>query len=309
MPYNNNSGNFFRPSGFGGFQLFPPVIKTLLLINGAVFVVTFFFGMFRIGDHHLANYLTLYGALMPLESGYFYPWQLITYQFMHADFWHLFFNMFLGLWMFGTEIEHILGSRKFLFFYLFCGVAAGVAQLVLMPILEPGTMAPVLGASGAVYGVMIAFAMYFPDRYIYVYFILPVKIKYFIGFLVLVGVLSVGGQSNIAHMAHLGGALAGFVFIYYEKRQSYRKSPFDQAQQWFDSIRQGSKTANYTDKMHDANVYEINDGSKRTKPPMSEREINQARIDEILDKISNSGYQSLSEEEKKILFEASKKLN
>lgn len=295
-------GNYYRPSGFGGFSFFPPAIKTLMITNGIVFVFTSpaLFGQFTLDGTLLALWYRQYFGLMPLETGFFYPWQLLTYQFMHADFWHLFFNMFFGLWMFGMEVEHTWGTKKFSLFYLSCGVVAGLCQLFLAPIFEP-SLAPVVGASGAVFGVLVAFAMMFPDRYIFVYFLIPIKAKYFVMFLIVLGVMSIGGPGNVANLAHLGGALAGYVFLLYDTRRMPFQEVVDRLRWSFNkySARRGYKD----DGPVQAKIIDF------SEKKVDDRSEHQRRIDEILDKISRSGYQSLSEDEKKILFEASKKLN
>ncbi|MBI3110064.1 MAG: rhomboid family intramembrane serine protease [Ignavibacteriales bacterium] len=302
-------GNYNRPSMFGGFQFFPPVIKWLMIANGGVFLILGLGGnLFTLGGMPLRYFFNYYLGLMPFGYG-FYPWQLITYQFMHADFWHLFFNMFFGLWMFGMEVEHTWGTKKFLTFYLICGVAAGVAQLLLAPLLEPtsvvdqfGNGIPTVGASGAVYGVMVAFAMTFPDRYIFLYFLLPIKAKYFVAGLILLGVFAVGGQGTIANLAHLGGALAGYVFLMYDGRRMPFEDLFDRVRWWMNA-KTSQRNSDEHEEIVDAKVYDIRDAGKK------EQETTQKQIDEILDKISRGGYQSLTDEEKKILFEASKKIN
>jgi membrane associated rhomboid family serine protease len=303
MAYDNQ-GNYYRPSMFGGFQFFPPVIKGLLITNTAIFILMWFFSAFHFNGVSLHNVLTVIFGLMPIGEG-FYPWQLITYQFMHADFWHLFFNMVFGLWMFGMEVEHIWGSKKFLIYYLSCGVAAGLSQLILSPIFEPA-LGPTIGASGAIYGVMIAFAAMFPDRYIFLYFLIPIKVKYFVIILIVFGVMSVGGQGNVANLAHLGGAVAGYLYILYDRRQLTRGRNRGTFQSWMSSAPWSHPTSSAGDVV-DAKVFDINE-SKSFEPKEPPVDL-QKRIDEILDKISRSGYQSLSEEEKKILFEASKKMN
>ncbi|MCX6121789.1 MAG: rhomboid family intramembrane serine protease [Ignavibacteriales bacterium] len=303
MAYDNQ-GNYYRPSMFGGFQFFPPVIKGLLITNSAIFILMWFFSAFHFNGISLHMVLTTVFGLMPLGEG-FYPWQLITYQFMHADFWHLFFNMVFGLWMFGMEVEHIWGAKKFLIYYLSCGVAAGLSQLILSPIFEPA-LGPTIGASGAIYGVMIAFAAMFPDRYIFLYFLIPVKVKYFVIILIVFGVMSVGGQGNVANLAHLGGAVAGYLYILYDRRQLTRGKSRGTFQSWMSSAPWSHPTTSSGDVV-DAKVFDINKSKsfEPKEPPVDA----QKRIDEILDKISRSGYQSLSEEEKKILFEASKRMN
>jgi membrane associated rhomboid family serine protease len=302
MAYNSQ-GNYYRPSMFGGFTFFPPVIKWLLIINTAVFLLYSFLGSFTMDGVPLRFAFDYYLGLMPLGHG-FYLWQLITYQFMHANFLHLLFNMVFGLWMFGMEVENTWGSKKFLTFYLLCGVAAGISQLILAPIIEPSqTLGPTVGASGAVFGVLIAFGMMFPDRYIYIYFLLPIKAKYFVMILIALGVLSVGGNDNVANLAHLGGAVAGYLYMLYDIRGFKLKAKVRSINVpgWFGPKAMSPNTG-YTDVV-DAKVFDIQEAKK------DDRSDIQKHIDEILDKISQSGYQSLTEEEKKILFEASKKLN
>jgi membrane associated rhomboid family serine protease len=304
-------GNYYRPAMFGGFQFFPPVIKSLLIANTAVFVVLGLGGrLFTLDTMPLEIMFNYSLGLMPLGHG-FYPWQLITYQFMHANFTHLLYNMF-GLWMFGMEVEHVWGSKRFLGFYLLCGVAAGISQLIMAPLLEPDSVVrvlapgieqgiPTVGASGAVYAVLVAFAMMFPDRYIFLYFLIPIKAKYFIFGMIALGVFSIGSESTVANLAHLGGAAAGFVYVVYLSRRLPFQETFDRLGWWLNSRRR-QKEEPYHETV-DAKVFDINER------PKTEQELNQMKIDEILDKISRGGYQSLTEEEKRILFEASKKLN
>jgi len=300
--------NHYRP--FGGFSVFPPVIKNLLIINVAVFFLQVIANNLMVGGKPLWYVLNMWFALNPIGGDFnFQIWQLVTYQFMHGGFGHIFFNMF-ALWMFGMEIENYWGSKKFLTYYLLCGVVAGLFQLFLTPLL--GSAAAVtIGASGAVYGVLIGFALMFPDRYIYLYFLLPIKAKYLIGFLIVLEFLLVdSAQSNVAHLAHLGGALAGFLFIMFDKNidvplkrmlnissgygsRSNFQNPFSGISEKF---RQRSQ------KIEEAKYYDINQQK-------DDEEISQEEIDRILDKISKSGYQNLTEKEKKILFDASKKMN
>jgi membrane associated rhomboid family serine protease len=309
MAAYGNQGNYYRPSMHGGFQFFPPVIKWLLLTNVAVFLLFGLGGeMFTLGGLPLAYFFNYYLGLMPLGHG-FYPWQLITYQFMHADVLHILFNMFFGLWMFGMEVEHIMGSRKFLIFYLMCGIVAGLSQLFLAPVLEPSSIVdrfggpvPTIGASGAVYGVLVAFGVMFPDRYIFLYFLLPIKAKYFVFGLIVLGVLSIGGQSAVANLAHLGGALAGYVYLLFLGRRYPFQHTIDRIGWWINSKTTKRQTDEY-ENIVETKVHDISEGRR------SEQDAVQAKIDEILDKIGSGGYQSLTEEEKKILFDASKKLN
>ncbi|MGE5400121.1 MAG: rhomboid family intramembrane serine protease [Ignavibacteriales bacterium] len=294
--------DYYKPAGFGGFSFFPPVIKNLLIINIVVFLVNNLILSNIIVDGNIASdKISQYFALMPLGHG-FYIWQLITYQFLHASFSHIFFNMF-ALWMFGMEIENLWGSKKFLIFYLICGVGGGLTHLLLSQTVA-GVLAPTVGASGAIYGVMIAFAMMFPDRYIFIYFLIPVKAKYLIAFLVILEFLSAGDMSLVAHLAHIGGAVVAFAYILLDTSSSYSlrniMSSFKKPSSGKSRPSQfRRKPFANNDPVVDAEYYEIN---KKEESPVTQEEI-----DRILDKISQSGYQNLTEKEKKILFEASKR--
>ena len=296
----------YRP--FGGFSVFPPVIKNLLIINVAVFFIQMIANNLMLGGQPLWYVLNMWFALNPISEGFnFQIWQLITYQFMHGGFSHILFNMF-ALWMFGMEIENIWGSKKFLIYYLVCGVAAGLAQLFISPLYS--SPAVTIGASGAIFGVMIAFAMLFPDRHIFLYFLIPIRAKYLIGFLFILEIFWIGDAgSNVAHLAHLGGALAGFLFIMFDKsidvplKRMLNISGYQRGNTFNNPFSGLSdKFKKRSQNIEDANYYDINHKKEG-------EDITQAEIDAILDKISQSGYQNLSEREKKILFEASKKMN
>lgn len=312
--------SYYRPSGFGGFSFFPPVIKNLLIINGVIFLLQVLGERISASSGFtMSDILTKYFSLIPI-GGYavgtlgneiiewsFYPWQLLTYQFMHGSFSHILFNMF-SLWMFGIEIENYWGSKKFLYFYLLCGVAAGLCHMFISPLLG-GIAAPTIGASGAVYGILAAFALLFPNRLIFIYFFIPIKAKYLVTILIVMEFMLIdSANSGVAHLAHLGGALAGLIFILADKntqvefknlfsRSYYRTDkPFNPFGGVAERFKRGSND------VEDAKYYDIN--SKK-----EEKVITQEEIDAILDKISQSGYQNLTEKEKKILFEASKKMN
>jgi membrane associated rhomboid family serine protease len=291
--------NYYRPSPFGGFKFFPPVIKALMISNVVIFLLAMFFGMFRIGDVSLGYVISYIFALYPLDGG-FQVWQLVTYMFMHGGLTHLFFNMF-ALWMFGMELENQWGSRKFLLYYAVCGVGAGISNLLVGPLFGPS--GPTVGASGAVYGVLLAFGLLYPDRPIFLYFLLPIKARYFIMIYILfeiyAGVTSAG--DGIAHFAHLGGAAVGFIFLMVDGDWL----PF---RKWISEWR---TTLNRPYRPDDGlgNAKERGMFQNRTSQTGNEEEISQQRIDEILDKIGKTGYQNLTEEEKRILFDASKKMN
>lgn len=307
--------NYYRPSGLGGFRFFPPVIKGLLIVTTVAFIFQLIINNLSFSGVPGWYYLDRYFALNPIigvdpagRAFNFQIWQLITYQFMHGGFWHIFFNMLL-LWMFGIEIENLWGSKKFLVFYLLSGIGGGLTQVFISPLIS-NFAAFTIGASGAVFGVMIAFGMTFPNRYIFMIFPpIPIKAKYLIAFLVVFEYLSVGNANEpIAHLVHLGGAFTAFVFILYDRRHNVNydrlfkkaKNIFNQPVKKKYPFRAPLDNLKNKDAVEDAEFYEINEKKKK-------KDITQDEIDRILDKISKSGYQNLTDEEKKTLFEASKR--
>jgi len=199
------------------FSVFPPVIKNLLILNGLVFLA-------QIVPQTNALLITWFG-LWPLGGspviglGDFWPWQLVSYGFLHGGISHLLFNMF-ALWMFGVQIENTWGSSRFAVFYFVCVIGAALIQL---PVItadfithggDPRWWVPTIGASGGVFGLLLAFGMMFPDQPIYLYFLFPVKAKWFvIGYGLIELFAGVSGSSTVAHFAHLGGMLFGFLLI------------------------------------------------------------------------------------------------
>lgn len=319
--YRNYNVRYNRPSMFGGFALFPPVIKYLLITNIAIFLLqNFVFVSLSVDGKNLGYIFFRLFALQPISTdpifltplgGPFMPWQLFTYMFMHGGFWHLFLNMF-ALWMFGMELENIWGSKKFLMYYLMCGVGAGLANLFLAPMFS-SVQAPTVGASGSVYGILVAFGMMFPNRPIFIYFLFPIKAKYFVIIYMLIELFSVGSNSGIAHVAHLGGGLIGFFYIWItnnanisnifrfpDKPKPNQKSAPSNVykSKYYEKYNTGSES----DDVSDADYYIEKNESEEDKAL-------QEKIDEILDKISKDGYKSLTDEEKRILFEASKKIH
>ena len=200
----------YRPS-----ESMPPVVKNLIIANAMVFLAQHIF-------YNQGNPLELYGALWPVESGNFKIWQLITHMFMHDvhSFFHILFNM-LALWMFGRILESYWGPKRFFQFYMICGLVAGISHLLFQ---NGGGYA--VGASGAVMGVLAAFAYLFPNSPLYIMLIpIPIKAKYAIPGLMALdlfgGIAQVEGD-NIAHWAHLGGALAGLALVYFWNKKNRR---------------------------------------------------------------------------------------
>ena len=213
----------------------PPVTKNLLIIN-----VLCFFASLAFRSHGI-DFDELFGLHFLLASN-FRPWQLFTYMFMHASWQHLFFNMF-AVWMFGRIIEQTMGRNRFLFYYLTCGLGAGLMQEivqmaeywyygyaayeqanlggVLVPMADYLNRWNTVGASGAVYGILLAFGVTFPNERLFIFPIpVPIKAKYFVVGYAIIELLSALSQSSdgVAHMAHLGGMLVGLLLIIYWRR-------------------------------------------------------------------------------------------
>lgn len=222
----------FRP---GGYNSLPVVIKNLLIINGIVWLsqITIGRSLFPVDDAF---------ALFYLESDKFRPWQVLTYMFLHApeNFFHILFNMF-ALWMFGSTLENLWGSRRFLTFYLLCGLGAALVHMGALwfdisearKLLNAGAIdgmdfqalldVPTMGASGAVMGIFAAFAYTFPNSQLFILPIpFPVKAKWALAGLVvfdLIGGIS-SSRGGVAHFAHLGGAAAGIILLMFWNRRS-----------------------------------------------------------------------------------------
>ena len=237
-----------------------PTVKQLLIIN-----IIFYFGSsFSLNTDFIYSLFSLHFP----ENPEFKFWQLLTHMFMHGGIMHLAFNMF-ALWMFGSAIESIFGSKRFLFFYITCGLGAAIAQIGLLYynfyieldlitntgfitssellndlnqgkyalyngqplIINTSFFATMVGASGAIFGILVAFGMFFPEsKLMLVFFPVPIKAKYFIPGIILLDLFSaITGQaifspSNTAFVAHLGGALTGFLIMYYWKRNQFNQN-------------------------------------------------------------------------------------
>lgn len=211
----------YRPSNN---SLMPPVVKNLLIINTLVFFATIVFA--KIGYGNITELL----ALHHWSSDKFRVWQFVTHLFVHGGnpsdpemgFLHLFSNMF-ALWMFGGVLENFFGSKRFLIFYMICGIGAAILYLLVLTFqfrYQPQALESfsAVGASGAVFGILFAFGYLFPNTILQIYFLFPVKAKYFVAFYALfelyAGIQNNAGD-NVAHFAHLGGMVVAFILIKY----------------------------------------------------------------------------------------------
>lgn len=286
----NYNDSYYKP-GFGVTigSKWTRVIMILIIVNVTVFIIQLLFstissqwgvptmGMSPEADgvvHHVRlgpdRFTTLFWLYQPFAIGKLWLWQFVTYMFLHSvsDPWHIIFNM-LVLWMFGSEVEKAMGTRRFLTMYFTAGIFAGIFGCLFTP------NNAILGASGAIFAVEIAFAMFYPNATI-IFFVFPIKAKYlvmiFAGITVINCIMPTSG--NVAHFAHLGGLLYGFLFIRYEPRFS----------NFLISWQNQQKKKEYQKEE------EVKDG-----------------VDALLDKVNRTGMKSLTRRERSYLKNASKR--
>lgn len=302
----------------------PTMTKNLLIVNVLAFIATF---VLERSGIDLTRMLGLHFFL----ASEFHIYQFITYMFLHGGFTHILFNMF-ALWMFGSVIERVWGPKKFLFYYICCGVGAGFTQELVQYItysmegiaayqyvnaggVQMTTDAYInlwttIGASGAVYGILLAFGMIFPNERLFIIpFPFPIKAKWLIVGYIAIELFSAmsGPGDGVAHMAHLGGMLFGFLLIRYWQKHPDSSAGFGRSrgQEFFDNLK----------RKYDARQNQQHMKAEHTSAPRRETDEeynarqrkNQEEVDAILDKIRKSGYDSLTKEEKKKLFDQSRR--
>ncbi len=203
-PYQTGGGQGGRPQLRIGGPV-PPVLKSFLIACGMGFLLQL-----------LWPQLTVYLGLTPAAFWRGAVFQLVTFHFLHGNMWHIILNLFV-LWMFAGELEILWGRKKFIVYLVVVGLGAGLCQVLFTPDLK----VPVIGASGIVYGILMAYGMTYPNRMVYLYFLFPVKVKWFV---IALGVIelasSISGRaemSGVAHLAHLGGMVFGFIFLRYDR--------------------------------------------------------------------------------------------
>ena len=287
----------------------PTVTKNLLIINLIAFIATY---VFQLRGIDLADI----GGLHFFMASNFQLYQLVTYLFLHASFMHILSNMF-GLWMFGCVIENVWGPKKFLFYYITCGIGAGLLQETFGSVLTYGAQYAsalnawtTIGASGAVYAVILAFGMTFPNERLFIIpFPFPIKAKWFVLGYVAIEFFSALGSSGdgVAHTAHLGGMLFGYLMIRYWNRHPDASFDKGRGQQFFENLKRSfEQRQQQSGRPKNPNMHAERGGSKEDDMNYNARKKqNQEEIDAILDKIRKSGYDSLTKEEKKKLFDAS----
>jgi membrane associated rhomboid family serine protease len=252
----------------GGILGFPPAISNIVLFTALIYLLQQMF----LGQAPSPL------ALVPqqvLTKGM--VWELATYMFLHGGTLHIVFNMFV-LVMFGTNLEQWWGSWDFTKYYFITGIGAGVIQVITTYAFGGETWIPVIGASGAIFGVLIAYGMAFPDRKVFLWFVIPVSARTMVAIVAFLELAMVSQGDGVARFAHLGGMLVGYVYLKQENL-------FWRVKRWWRRVQ--------------ATV----EASRQKRPKTGDPET-QARIDEILEKISREGMGALTEEEKKLLHDA-----
>jgi rhomboid family protein len=272
------SGGF----GFGFGYALTPVVKRLLIANAVVFLFTFI-----VGTGPAVDWFAFQPGRLLAR-----PWGVVTYMFVHGGFMHLFFNM-LALFFFGPALEVRWGSREFFKYYMIAGLGGVAMSFLFAP-------QAVIGASAAVYGVMLAFAMNWPNTPIYIWGIFPVQAKWLVGFLFLASVLSAfsGGGGGVAHFAHLGGLLTGFLYLKMDWRVP------EALEQVRTSTRKARRLA-IVPRDEEDRVGHRPSGGKGWSPAEERKILDE--VDRVLDKISDRGIASLTERERRLLDEVSRR--
>ncbi len=260
------------------FGRMPPAIKGLIIANIAVFAVASLVG---------PKFYDLFGLVPQHVIADRWVWQPVSYLFVHGGLMHLLFNLF-ALWMFGMPVESQWGSLEFLKFYFICGLGAAAAQIAL----APHSMVPVIGASGPIYGLLVAFAMLYPDAVVYLYFLIPVKASHMA---ILFGLVeffagTTGATPGIARFAHLGGMVTGYIYIRWWWIIKVRSKAFFQQLARAPSAIAPPRPRPARKPLERA----PEEAAPKPEEPMAE-------IDRILDKILVSGLDSLTDEERRIM--------
>ena len=265
--------------GLTPFKYLPKPMQTILLLCAVTYLLKW------VG---IGGYVLLYGAFIPSRT--YELWRFLSYSFVHYDFMHLLFNM-LMFWMFGTEVCKTLGEKNFTALYLISAVFAGIFS---MPFYSFGIMGnnPIIGASGALFGIMAAYAFLFPDRTILMFFVIPMRIRYAIWIFVAIDLFMANSGDGIAHYMHLGGILSGYLFMLAWSKNISLKSFFTMPKKQETYSREFFREQAKKNKPGSPLEGELYKGSSNTK---------EERLNEILEKINRNGLQSLNQEERDYL--------
>lgn len=298
-------GDSFGSALKRGYLGLPAALRVILLMNVVIFVLQSILVAFG-GASIVNSVINTFGFIPEWRTALLQPWRLFTYLFLHGSVLHVAFNM-LWLWWMGRPVEQQLGPRNFLVIYFGSGIGGALINLLFSPLF---TATVTIGASGAVFGMMVAFAMIFPRVPIMLLFFPPIEARFLVAGLIAIDLLFISSADNIARIVHLGGALWGYILV----KLYYRGYNYDL---WFELFKQRfkSRTASADKGSFSSSG---RPSSQRTTTSTRSRmrkvtdaeiveEYNQDDLDRILDKISKSGYEGLTAEEKRMLFELSRK--
>ena len=269
MRYQYTSPGFRRGFSRPTFTI-PSGVKLLVIINIVVFILTALSGQ-------RSNLFSSFGLVPSHVWSNFKVWQLFTYLFVHGGFLHIFFNMFV-LWMFGKDLEMQWGKNEFLLFYFTCGIGAGLMTVLF----SVNSIIPIVGASGAIYGLLVAYGFTYPNRLVYLYGLFPLKVKYMVLGLGVIAFFAsmTSTNSTVSHITHIAGMVVGLIYL-----QS--KINFKHLKLWLINT-----------KIHSLN-------RKITKRENLDHQLKE-KVDKILEKLNTDGWDGLTEDEQKVLHKASK---
>jgi membrane associated rhomboid family serine protease len=286
--YNESFGDSFKR----GYRGLPVAIRAIITLNVAVFIVQTILSI--INPAYSQALIRAFAFFPEWQTALFQPWRLVTYMFLHGGAFHLIFNM-LWLWWMGRAVEESMGPRTFSVIYLAAGLGGALFNIIAAPLLG---FNPVIGASGAVYGIMVAFAMLYPTMPIMLILLPPIQARYVVAGLIALDVLLLGSSDGTARIVHLAGAGVGYLMMKAQMQgQDLSQWILPLEQLWYriKGVYKKQKSRPRNKNMYSVSDVEIVD------------ETDQSELDEILEKISQKGYDGLTEEEKRKLFELSKK--
>jgi membrane associated rhomboid family serine protease len=268
----------YRTTSLGFGPPLTPTIKVLLAANISVFVL-----QSMLGHTEARVWFDGFFGLVPRKAlTGLHVWQFGTYMFLHDGFWHVFWNMFI-LWMFGSELDVLWGRRGFLQYYFVTGAGAGLVYFLLMPLIEPvSAYVPLIGASGACFGLLMAYGMLFPERRVMWMFLIPIKVKWFVLGIGLLELMSIWRADSVGHLAHLGGLLFGYLYLRGGKK-------------WLDGLLRAWR------RRRAGTRFRVVDDEPDSGPAARKE------VDRILEKISREGLDSLTPEEQDVLRRASRR--
>lgn len=287
------------------FKFLPKVLQVILIVNAVIFVLAFFVGgilglhlnLPGYGYANLREYVSYFGAFFPFAPEQ--AWRFVTYMFVHVDFWHFLFNMMM-LWMFGSEVADMMGTKHFAGMFFFCGIFAAVFSLVMHWV--GFTHSPIIGASGALMGIFVAYYKFFPNRMLLMFLFFPMRIKYAMWFMVAIDVFMAPSGDGVAHLAHLGGVVGGFLYMHFYEGGfggllSKAERAVKNARGPKFKVNDGGRMSSSSQKSDEAKEPEVLEGEVFYVDE-------EKRMDEILKKVSRDGINSLTDSERQFLLKA-----